>query len=369
MSVQENKVVLPGVLERQNEGESEDRRTNSTTTQPSSQETILDMALGYLVSRGLHVAAELGIADQLKDGPKSIEELASATGANQQSLYRLLRMLAGHGVFVEEAPGRFCSTPTGAVLQAGVVGSVCDAVKMIGDLTGDGAWWPVVGHLRHSVMTGQPAFDYLQGTDFFDYLAQHPEAGAWFDRGLANFATAENTAITGYYDFGQFRRVVDVGGEQGGFLAEVLKAFPGVTGVLCDRPQVIQEPAYLTAAGLTDRCEIVGIDFFESVPGGGDVYVLKRILHDWADEQCVQILRVCREAMRENARILVVDAVVPPGNEPHPAKIMDILMMVGLEGRERTEQEFRELYQRAGLKLTKVVCTPSVLSVIEGAPA
>jgi hypothetical protein len=348
--------------------ESEDRRTNSPTTQPSPQEAILNMALGYLASRSLHVATELGIADLLKDGPKSIEELARATGAHQQSLYRLLRMLAGHGVFAEESPGRFHLTPMGAVLQVGVMGSVCDAVKMIGDMTGDGSWWPAVGHLRHSVMTGEPGFTYVHGMGFFDYLARHPEAGTWFDRGLANFATAENAAIVSCYDFGRFRRAVDVGGGQGGFLAEVLKAYPDVTGVLCDRPPVIQEPAYLTAAGLLDRCELVGIDFFTSVPGGGDVYVLKRILHDWSDEHCIQILRVCREAMGANARLLVVDAVVPPGNEPHPSKIMDMLMMALLEGQERTEQEFRALYRRAGLQLTKVVPTPSVLSIVEGVP-
>lgn len=346
--------------------EVKDRRADSTDPHPSPQEVILGMALGYLVSRSLHVATELGIADLLKDGPKSIEELARATGAHQQSLYRLLRMLAGHGVFAEEPPGRFHVTSMAAVLQTGVAGSVRDAVRMIGDLAGDGSWWTAVGHLRHSVLTGEPGFDYVHGRGFFDYLAQHPAAGAWFDRGLANFATAENTAIVSCYDFGQFRRVVDVGGGQGGFLAEVLKVFPGVSGVLCDRPQVIWEPAYLTAAGLMNRYELVGVDFFQSVPGGGDVYVLKRILHDWSDERCVQILRVCREAMGENARILVVDAVVPPGNEPHPSKTMDMLMMVGFEGQERTEQEFRELYRRAGLKLTKVVPTPSVLSIIEG---
>lgn len=348
--------------------DSEDRRTHSAPTQLPPQAVIFDLALGYLVSRGLHVATELGIADQLKDGPKSIEELASATGAHQQSLYRLLRMLAGHGVFAEASPGQFQLTPLGAVLQAGVAGSVADAVKMIGDLAGDGSWWTAVGHLRHSVMTGQPGFDYVQGTGFFEYLAQHPAGGTWFDQGLANFATMENAAIVSCYDFGQFRRVVDVGGGQGGFLAEVLKAVPGVTGVLCDQPQVIQEPAYLTAAGLMDRCEIVGLDFFQSVPGGGDVYILKRILHDWGDERSVHILRTCREAMGDNARILVIDAVVPPGNDPHPSKIMDILMMVGFEGRERTAEEFRALYQQTGLKLTRVIATPSVLSIVEGVP-
>lgn len=243
-----------------------------------------------------------------------------------------------------------------------------DAVRMIGDMAGDGAWWTAVGHLRHSVMTGEPGWDYVQKTSFFDYLAQHPEAGAWFDRGLANFTAVENNAIASCYDFGQCRRVVDVGGGQGGLLAEVLKAFPNVTGVLCDRPQVIQEPAYLTAAGLIDRCELVGIDFFTSVPDGGDVYVLKRILHDWNDEHAVQILRVCREAMGANARLLVVDAVVPPGNAPHPSKIMDMLMMALLEGQERSEQEFRALYRLADLQLTKVIPTPAGLSIVEGVP-
>lgn len=158
----------------------------------------------------------------------------------------------------------------------------------------------------------------------------------------------------------------DVGGGQGGFLAEVLKAYPTVRGTLYDRPQVVQEPVYLTAAGLRDRCEIVGGNFFQSVPTGGDAYFVKRILHDWRDERCIQILRTCCEAMSQTARILVVDAVVPPGNAFHPSKVMDILMMVLTEGRERTEEEFRALYQQAGLTLTQVVPTPSVLSIVEG---
>jgi O-methyltransferase domain/Dimerisation domain len=346
--------------------ERKDREANPTPTQPSPQEAILHLALGYLASRGLHVATELGIADLLKDGPKSIAELARATGAQQQSLYRLLRMLAGQGVFAEEPPGHFRLTPMAAVLQVGVAGSVHDAVQMVGDLAGDGSWWTAVARLRHSVMTGEPGFTSVHGMGFFDYLTQHPEAGVWFDRGLANFATTENPAIVSCYDFGQCRRVIDVGGGQGGFLAEVLKAFPSVTGVLYDRPEVIQEPAYLTAAGLLNRCEVVGGDFFQSVPGGGAVYVLKRILHDWGDERSVQILRRCRGAMGGHARLLVVDAVVPPGNDPHPSKIMDMLMMVLVEGQERTEQEFGELFQQAGLKLTKVIPTPSVLSIVEG---
>lgn len=341
---------------------------SNVNVQPSPQEAIFHLALGYLPSRGLHVAVDLGIADLLKDGPKSIAELAHATGAHQQSLYRLLRMLAGHGVFAEEAPGQFRLTPMAAVLQSGAPGSVYDAVRMIGDMAGDESWWTAVGRLSHSVRTGESGFDAVHGMGFFDYLTQHPEAGAWFDRGLANFAVAENTAIVSCYDFGQCHRVIDVGGGQGGFLAEVLKAFPEVRGVLYDRPQVIQEPAYLSAAGLMNRCEIAEGDFFQTVPGDGDIYILKRILHDWNDERCAQILRVCREAMGDNGRLLVIDAVVPPGNDPHPSKIMDILMMVLLEGRERTEEEFRALYQQAGFTLTRVIPTPSGLSIVEGAP-
>jgi hypothetical protein len=314
----------------------------------------------------LHVATELVIADLLKDGPQTIEELARATEAQQQSLYRLLRMLAGYGVFAEESPGRFQLTPAAALLQTRVPGSLHDAVKMVGDMAGDGSWWSAVGHLRHSVLTGEPVFSYVHGMGFFEFLTQHPEASKWFDRGLANFATPENTAIVGAYDFTPFQRVVDVGGGQGGLLAEIMKAHPAVRGTLYDRAEVVQEPAYLTGAGLIDRCEIVGGDFFKSVPTGGDAYILKRILHDWSDQRCVQILRTCREAMGEKTRILVVDAVVPPGNESHPSKVMDILMMALVEGRERTEEEFRELYRQAGLKLTRVVATPSVLSIVEG---
>ena len=342
------------------------RAADTKNSQPSPQEVIFGMALSYLVSRCLHVAADLGIADLLKDGPKSIEDLARATGAHQLSLYRLLRTLAGDGVFAEESPGRFQLTPAAALLRTGTPDSLRDGVRMVGDMAGEGSWWNAVGILRDSVLTGKAGFNRLHGMGFFEYLTEHPEAGAWFTRGLSNFSAPENAAIIGAYDFAEFERVVDVGGGQGGLLAGILEAHPSLMGTLYDLPQVVRDPAYLTASGLMDRCEIIGGDFFESLPKGGDVYILKRILHDWGDQRCLEILRRCREAMDEKARILVVDAVLPTGNEPHPGKVMDILMMVSTEGRERTEQEFRELFERAGLELTKVIPTRSVLSVVEG---
>ncbi|HLW71314.1 MAG TPA: methyltransferase [Candidatus Binataceae bacterium] len=339
---------------------------NARNSQPSPQQVIFEIALNYLVSRCLHVAAELGIADLLKDGPKSIEDLARVTGAHQPSLYRLLRTLAGHGVFAQESPGRFKLTPAAALLQTGTPDSLLNAVRMVGDMAGDGSWWNAVGNLRADVLTGKPGFDREHGMGFFEYLAEHSDASTWFDRGLANFAAPENATVVAAYDFANFQRVVDVGGGQGGLLAEILKAHPSLTGTLYDLPQVVRDPAFLKAFGLTDRCEIVGGNFFESLPRGGDAYLLKRILHDWGDQQCLDILRRCREAMSEKARILVLDAVLPAGDEPHPGKVLDILLMLLSEGRERTEQEFRELFERAGLELTKVIPTQSVLSIVEG---
>jgi len=326
---------------------------------------VMGIALSYLVSRSLHVATELGIADLLKDGPKTIEDLASDTGAHRESPYRLLRTLAAHGVFAEDERRRFVMTPAAALLQQGVMR---DGVLLCGEVTGDGSWWNAVGVLRHSVMTGEPAFNRQHGMGFFDYVGAHPECGQWFDRGLANFAEAENPAIAGAFDYSRFGHIIDIGGGQGGLLAEILKVHPTIRGTLFDLPQVVRNPVYLSKQGFGERWTTVGGDFFQSVPTGGDAYILKRILHDWSDDQCVRILRSCREAMGDRARLLVVDAVIPSGNTPHPGKVMDILMMVLAEGHERTEQEFRDLLRKAGLKLTNVTVTPSALAIVEAVP-
>ncbi len=333
---------------------------------PSPVEVIITMALGYLVSRSLHVATELGIAELLKDGPKTVEELAAKTGAHRESLYRLLRTLAAQGVFAEDEHGRFVTTLAAVLLQQEVM---CDGVLLCGEVTGDGSWWHAVGALRHSIMTGEPAFHRQHGMGFFDYLRGHPECGQWFDRGMANFATVENPAIAGAYDYARFDHIIDVGGGQGGLLAEVLKRHPNVRGTLFDLPAVVRNPVYLSNEAFPERWTTLSGDFFQSVPMGGDAYVLKRILHDWSDEQCVRILRCCRAAMSDRARLLVVDTVVPAGKAPHPGKVMDILMMVLAEGRERTEQEFRELFGRAGLQATTITRTPSMLAIIEAIPA
>ncbi len=332
----------------------------SISAEQSAADLILNLARGWLLSRALHVAAELGIADLLSGGPKSVSQLAAATNSHPPSLYRLLRMLAASGVFAEAAHGQFELTQAGALLQTG---ALRDSVRMFGD-----ADWNGYGALLHSIKTGEPAFEHVNGMTFFDYLSTHAEAQTRFDRGMANGADAENPQIADSYEFSRFKRIVDVGGGRGGFLAAILKAHHSPRGVLYDQPQVVAHPDYLTKAGVVDRCDIIGGNFFDSVPAGGDLYLLKRVLHDWPDDICEGILSRCRAAVARGGRVAVVDAVVPPGNQPHLSKDVDLLMMVLLDGRERTESEFGDLLKRSGLKMTRVIPTPSLLSIVEAEP-
>ena len=246
-------------------------------------ERLFGLMWGWRASRAIHVAAELGIADLLQDGPKTIDQLATATGAHRQSLYRLLRMLAGYGVFAEDRDGHFKLTPAAALLQTG---AMRDAARVMNE-----AEWNAYGNLLYSVKTGQPAFQHVYGMGSWEYYKAHPELQVRFDRGMANFAKAENPVVAGSYDFGKFRRIVDVGGGRGGLHAEILKIYPSVKAVLFDQPQVVENPEYLRAAGVLDRCEVVGGNFFESVPKGGDAYVLKRIMESWNDDTSVGILK------------------------------------------------------------------------------
>jgi hypothetical protein len=311
----------------------------------------------WLVSRALHVAAELGVADALSDGPKTADQLAEATGAHPQSLYRLLRLLAAHGVFEGDAAGRFNLTSVGALLRT-------DALRDAARINGD-AIWNAYGALLHSIKTGEAAFQRVHGVGFFDYLSSNREANTSFNHGMAKVSTTENSAIAKAYDFVGFRRVVDVGGGQGGLIAEILKAYPATRGVLFDLPQVVASPHYLKEAGVQDRCEIVAGSFFETMPRGGDAYVLKRVIHDWNDEICQTVLRKCRDAVADGGRIIVVEAVVPAGNEPHPSKASDLLMLVLGGGQERTEKEFRQLFESSGLKLNRIIPTSSIMSIVE----
>src|SRR5688572_7531086 len=249
---------------------------------------------GYQVSQAIHVATVLGIADHLTEGSLSSDELAAATESHPDALYRLLRALAAVGVFREEPGRRFGLTPLGECLRA-------DAPQPVGPwaaFTMSAPQWEAWGALLHSVRTGENAFRRVHGEDVWAYRARHPEAGAAFDRAMTGMTRLGTEAVLAAYDFSRFRTIVDVGGGHGALLASILGRYPGARGVLFDQPHVVAgAAAVLREAGVADRCEVVSGSFFESVPAGGDAYLLKQIVHDWEDPEAAALLRVCRRAI------------------------------------------------------------------------
>lgn len=329
---------------------------------PPPQMAMLQMTSGYWISQSIYAAAKLGIPDLLKDGPKSCEELASSTGTNARSLYRLMRALAQVGIFAEKEEGYFTLTRLSACIQSDVPGSVRAMAITLGE-----EHYKAWGNILHSMRTGTSAFEHEYGMPVFQYYAQNPESGKIFNEAMTSGSAAEKDEVIKSYDFSQFGKLVDIGGGQGSFIAAILNANPTLQGVLFDLPSVVESaPDEIKAEGVTDRCEIVGGSFYESVPSGADAYILKHVLHDWNDETSLTILKNCHRAMKENGKLLVVEQVVPPGNEPALAKFLDVnMMMLFTGGCERTEAEYRTLFEAAGFQLTKIVPTQTPVSVIE----
>ena len=335
--------------------------------QQSGGGAILDVIGSVAAARCLHVVADLGIADLVGDRPSTASELAAATGAHGDSLYRVLRMLAAKGIFAEDGQHRFHLTPAASLLRTGAAGGLRDRLSS----TWQNVVWTVYGELPHTVMTGEPAFDRAYGMPFFDYLAENPEVNSSFDRAMAQISGPENQAVAAAYDFGAHCLVVDVGGGRGGLLAAVLDRYPTVRGVLFDQPQVVADANLLADRYPAGRCTTAAGDFFRSVPPDGDAYILKRIIHDWDDDTAVDLLCRCRAALHPGrSRILVVEAVIQPGNGADPHKAQDVGMMLLTRGRERTAEEFRSLFARSGLGLQRIIPTQagSTLSILEGAP-
>jgi hypothetical protein len=326
---------------------------------------MLDLLTGYWRGQAVSVAAELGLADLLRDGPRTPAQLAEATGTHAQSLYRLLRALASVGVFAEDEQGRFALTPLAETLRGDVPGSLRAVAVMTG-----GEHFRAWGDLLYSVQTGRTAFEKLYGEPVFAWLAAHPQAAHTFDAAMVGIHGRETGAMLDAYDFAGVGTLVDVGGGNGSLLTATLHRHAQLRGVLYDRPDVVERarPA-LKAAGLEERCRAVGGNFFESVPAGGDAYLLRHIIHDWYDEQCLTILRNCRKVMPPHGKLLLVEAVIPPGNGPFASKFLDLNMLVIPGGMERGEREYRELLAAAGFRLARVVPTATEVSVIEGVPA
>jgi len=326
------------------------------------------LATAHYLSQAVYVAAKLGIADHLADGPQGHDTLAKATRTHGPSLRRVLRLLAAAGVLAEREDGRFELTDVGACLKTGP-----GSFRAAAQLFGGPMVWTSWGDLLTTVRTGETALHRVLKADSFEYLADHPEEAAVFDEAMGSFTAMTSIALAAAYDFSSMRKVVDVGGGQGALLAGILRANPKLHGVVFDLPRLAEGARReIAAAGLADRCEFVGGDFFETVPAGADAYLLKHVIHDWGDAKATRILRTCRGAMGPETKLLIVEGVYPPRIDGSPesqgAARNDVNMMVCTGGRQRSEAEFRELYEAAGLRLLRIVPF-GMACVIEGVPA
>jgi ubiquinone/menaquinone biosynthesis C-methylase UbiE len=330
---------------------------------PAPRQQLLQMITSYWTAQSIHVAAKLKLADHINDGPKTAAELATLTRTQPQALYRLLRALASVEIFFEDDQGRFHITPIAECL-IDCRGSQYAVAMMMGE-EHFRSW----GELLYSVQTGKPAFDHIFGKGIFPYLSEHPEAAKIFDAAMTGFHGSETQAMIEGYDYTGINTVVDVGGGNGTVLIEVLKKYPAIKGILYDLPGVIERAKKnLADNGVAPRCQTITGSFFESIPPGGDTYQMRHIIHDWTDEQCHTILSHIRKVMPKTGRLLVIEMVIKPRNEPQPAKWLDLNMLVLPGGRERTEGEYAEMYAQAGFRLERVVGTPTEVSIIEGRP-
>lgn len=328
----------------------------------SPQQQLDRMISGYWVSQAIYAAAKFDIADQLKDGPRDIAQLANATDTNADALYRLLRALASVGIFEEISPRRFQLTPIAEFLRSDVPGSKRALSLMMGSEQFR-AWCEI----EHSIRTGEIAFDKVFGQPIFDYLARHPDKAAIFDAAMVGIHGRETDDVLNAYDFSGIKLLADIGGGNGSKLVRMLERHPHMQGILFDLPHVVERAQKsVAAAGMSDRCRCEGGSFFEAVPTGADAYLMRHIIHDWNDEQCRTILRNIHAAMPDDGKLLVVESVIPPGNEPFGGKLLDLVMLLVPGGKERTAEEYAELFESAGFALSRIVSTAGEISVIEG---
>ena len=323
---------------------------------------MLRLIFGFRAAQAVHVAAELGIADRLASGPVEVSAVAEQVGADADALRRLLRALAAIGVFEEQSGDVFATNDRGRTLESGHP----DRLRAISSNTSTPYFWDAWGRLEHSVRTGENAFQSLHGTSVWEYRATHPEAARRFDAGMVALTLRIARSLVEAYDFGGVGTLVDVGGGHGALLAAVLDTYPDMGGVLYDLPHVVETALpVLAARGLDARVRLEGGTFFDRVPSGGDCYLLKSVLHDWEDYDCVRILQACAGSMPRNAVLLIVERLLGGPNEGADTKFSDLNMMVLPGGRERTADEFDALVVAAGMSVRRVVPTSSAFHAIE----
>ena len=326
-------------------------------------EALMRMLFAPLGAQALHVAAKLGIADLLIDGPKNIIDLAQKTSSDESSLYRVLRALTSFGVFAEKPNRVFELTPSAELLRSDVNGSLRDIATFMG-----ADWhWEVWGQMLYSVQTGKPAWGKVHGKEVFPYFSENKQAARIFDEAMSSNTSLAIEALLKAYDFSQFGILVEVAGGHGRLLAAVLAATPALKGILFDQPYVVDGAVeHLKDLEIVSRIELQSGDFFVSVPRGGDAYLMKHIIHDWDDERALAILKNVKRAMNSGSKLLLVELVISSENTPDVGKFVDLEMLVSPGGKERTAAEYDELFAQAGFKLTRIIPTESPYSVIEG---
>jgi hypothetical protein len=340
---------------------------NENAAAPATQpqlppEAVLgQITMGCFLTQAVYVAAKLGIADLLKDKPVHVSELAKQTETHERSLYRVLRALASVGIFAETDPKVFALTPIAEPLITDRPASMRDLVIFMGE-----KWhWSVYGEMLYSVQTGKVAWEKVHGQEVFPYFQQNPEEYEIFNRAMTSFSHLA-APVAEAYDTAEAETLVDIAGGHGALLSAFLKANPNLKGVLFDLPEVVAgAPALLEKVGVADRVETVSGDFFQAVPAGADVYMMKHIIHDWDDARAVKILSNIAGAMKPEGKVLIIEHVVPPGNTPDMSKMMDLEMLVSPGGVERTAEEYAEILAAAGLRLNRIIPTKSPLSIVE----
>jgi SAM-dependent methyltransferase len=334
---------------------------------PAPSEQMFQLTTAYMASACLYVVAKMRIADQLANGPKPVSELAGASrGVHEKALYRAMRALASVAVFSETETGTFANTPLSELLREHVDGSMRDVVLWLANPM----HFRVFAATGYSVGTGETAVKKVTGLEVFEYFRQNPEDDQAFNAAMTGLTESFLPAVLEAYDFSGLGTIADIGGGHGKLMTSILNKHYGVHGIVFDAPHVAQGAgAHIESMGLSERCKAVSGDFFQSVPAA-DSYVLKSVIHDWDDDKAVAVLKNCARAMRGNGgKVILLEMVLSPGNEPHLGKWIDLEMLMMAGGHERTEAEFAELLSKAGLRLTRVVRTKSPMCVIESVKA
>ncbi len=330
------------------------------TIQPEATFKMYELISGYWIACSIHALAQLNIADYLSDSPKTVDELSKTSNTHAPSLYRLLRAVTSVGIFEETNDGKFQINELGKALLSDTAGSVKPWA-----LANLGEHFPAFGNLSYGISTGNVPFDQVHGMSLWDYYKTHPQAAENVTKAMAGVSGAVIEGITDYYDFSPYKNLVDIGGGNGALMFGVLKATPNSQGVVFDEPYVIEQTKLNIPEDLKSKCTVEGGSFFDSLPKDADLYMTKWVLHDWNDEQVLQIFDVCVKAMKSGSKLLIIESVLPDEiNTPHAGKLLDLNIFAMTKGKERTVSEFKNLAERAGLRYNRLILTNTELSSI-----